>query len=103
MITIIKNNTLPEELKQGVSVIDFNATWCGPCKMIAPLVEELAVELDGQVKFYSADVDQNMDLAMAYGIASIPALAIIKDGQVKDMQVGFMPKENLMAAIKNVM
>lgn len=103
MITIIKNNTLPEELKQGVSVIDFNATWCGPCKMIAPLVEELAVELDGQVKFYSADVDQNMDLAMAYGIASIPALAIVKDGQVKDMQVGFMPKENLMAAIKNVM
>lgn len=103
MITIIKNNTLPEELKQGVSVIDFNATWCGPCKMIAPLVEELAIELDGQVKFYSADVDQNMDLAMAYGIASIPALAIVKDGQVKDMQVGFMPKENLMAAIKNVM
>lgn len=103
MITIIKNNTLPEELKQGVSVIDFNATWCGPCKMIAPLVEELAVELDGQVKFYSADVDQNMDLAMAYGIASIPALAIVKDGKVKDMQVGFMPKENLMAAIKNVM
>ncbi len=103
MINIVKNNTVPEELKQGISVIDFNAAWCGPCKMIAPIVDELAIELEGQVKFYSADVDQNMDLAMAYGVSSIPALAIIKDGQVKDMQVGFMPKENLMAAIKNVM
>ena len=82
--------------KSGISVLDFNAVWCGPCKMLGPVLEEVSEELSGQANFYSVDTDENPDLAKEYGIMSIPALVVLKDGQKVDMNVGFVPKEALM-------
>jgi thioredoxin 1 len=79
--------------KSGVSVLDFNATWCGPCKMLAPVLETVSEELAGKANFYSVDTDENPDLAREYGIMNIPALVVLKDGEKVDMNVGFVPKE----------
>ncbi len=79
--------------KSGVSVLDFNATWCGPCKMLAPVLETVSEELEGKANFYSVDTDENPDLAREYGIMNIPALVVLKDGEKVDMNVGFVPKE----------
>lgn len=97
MVKVIKDNNMDEVMKSRYAVVDFSAVWCGPCKMVAPEMEELAEELAGEVDFFNCDVDENMALAMKYQITSIPAIAIIKDGQLADMTVGFQPKE----AMKN--
>ncbi len=93
MIKIIKDNNLDEVKASKYAVIDFSATWCGPCRMVAPAMEELSEELAGEVDFFNCDVDENMELAQKYQISSIPAIAIIKDGALADMTVGFQPKE----------
>lgn len=89
-----------EQTKNGVAVVDFSATWCGPCKMIAPVLEELSEQMDGKISFYNVDVDENQELAEQYGISSIPALLIMKDGEKKDMQIGFQPKEALAKVLE---
>ena len=81
--------------KSGLIVVDFNATWCGPCKMLAPVLEEISNEYEGKAKFYAVDTDENVDLAEKYNIMSIPAVVFLKDGQKVDMSVGFVPKQNL--------
>lgn len=95
MVKKINQNEFAAMDKSGVSVLDFNATWCGPCKMLAPVLEEVSEELDGQANFYSVDTDENPDLAREYGIMNIPAIVVLKDGQKVDMNVGFVPKEAL--------
>ena len=77
------------------TLVDFYATWCGPCKMLAPIMEELSEELAGQVEFYNADTDENMDLAMANKVTNIPALFLLRDGQIVDKMVGFQSKQAL--------
>ena len=96
MVNKISGNVLPEEVENGVAVIDFSATWCSPCRMLAPVLDEISEDMAGKMKFYNADVDENPYLAQKYGITSIPALVIIKDGEQKDIQVGFQPKANLV-------
>ncbi|MDC7278598.1 MULTISPECIES: thioredoxin [Pseudobutyrivibrio] len=81
--------------KAGVSVLDFNAVWCGPCKMLGPVLEEVSEEMADDAKFYSIDTDENPDLAKEFGIMNIPAVVILKDGQKVDMNVGFVPKDAL--------
>ncbi len=76
-------------------LIDFWAEWCGPCKMIAPMVEELANEYDGKLKVGKVDVDSNQQTSMQYGIRSIPTLLIFKGGKVVDQLVGAVPKKML--------
>jgi thioredoxin 1 len=76
-------------------LVDFWATWCGPCKAIAPVIEEIAGEYDGKVKVGKVDVDKNQDTAMKYGVRSIPTLLIIKDGKVVNQIVGAVPKSNI--------
>ena len=81
-------------------LIDFTAVWCGPCKMIDPIVTQLAVEWQGRVKVVKCDADQNPDLLMQYGIMGIPTLMLFKSGQLAERMTGFMPKDKLIAKIK---
>ncbi|MDI6780391.1 MAG: thioredoxin [Bacteroidota bacterium] len=80
-------------------LIDFWAVWCGPCKMIAPTVEEIAREYDGKLKVCKLDVDSNPKTAMQYGIRSIPTLLILKGGQVVEQMVGALPKRSMVDKI----
>jgi thioredoxin 1 len=77
-------------------VVDFWATWCGPCKMIAPILEEIAVEYEGKLKIGKVDVDANQEVATKYQIRSIPTLLVFKGGKVVDQIVGAVPKKNLI-------
>ena len=76
-------------------LVDFWATWCGPCKMIAPVIEELAQELEGKVVVAKLDVDQSPDIAGRYGVMSIPTMLVFEGGKVVKHTVGFQPKERL--------
>ena len=84
-------------------VVDFWAAWCGPCKMIAPILEEIAGELDGKVKIAKLDVDSNPKTPTSFSILSIPSLLFFKDGQVVDQLVGAYPKAQIVAKIEKVL
>ena len=84
-------------------VVDFFATWCGPCRMMAPVIEELAEEYDGKVKIGKLDVDENSDIAARYGVMSIPTIILFKDGEIFSKSVGFHDKEVLENAIKEML
>ena len=92
MVTKIENNDMSKAAAAPVAVIDFSAVWCGPCKMVAPVVESLSEKYAGKIEFFNADVDENMELASKYGIMNIPSLALLKNGELTDMKVGFMPE-----------
>lgn len=82
-------------------LIDFWAAWCGPCRMIAPVIEELSQEYDGKAKICKLDVDNNQQTAMQFGIRSIPTLLIFKGGEVVDTIVGAVPKEQIVSKLQN--
>ncbi len=84
-------------------LVDFWAAWCGPCKMIAPYVEEMATEYDGKLKVGKLDVDANPAVSMQYGIRSIPTLLVFKGGKVVEQIVGAMPKRNLVEKVSRHM
>ncbi len=78
----------------GLVLVDFFATWCGPCKMLGPVLEDLASDRS-EVEIVKVDIDENENLAKSYGIMSVPTLMLFKDGQLIDQKVGFLPKELL--------
>lgn len=95
-ITITNENFESEVMQSQMPVlVDFWASWCGPCKMLAPTVAQIADEYEGRVKVGKVNVDEQPDLAGRYGIASIPTLMLFENGQVKNTSVGFMPKEQI--------
>ena len=95
-ITITNENFESEVMQSQIPVlVDFWASWCGPCKMLAPVVAQIADEYEGRVKVGKVNVDEQPDLAGRYGIASIPTLMLFENGQVKNTSVGFMPKEQI--------
>jgi thioredoxin 1 len=96
-LTFTDSNFEQEVIKSEKPVlIDFWAVWCGPCKIIAPVVEELANEYEGKAKIGKLDVDENQQTSIKYGVRSIPTLLIFKDGKVKDTIIGAVPKAQIV-------
>ena len=97
MVKLIENNNFEDVKKAAVAVVDFNATWCGPCKMMAPVLDQAAEQLADKIEFFALDVDDNRELAAQFGIMSIPTLGFFKNGELVDKSVGFMPAPQLQA------
>lgn len=93
MLKIVNESNFNEEIKSGLVVVDFFAEWCGPCKMLSPVLEEVQGELMDQVKIIKVNVDENSSLAQQYSITNIPALVVLKDGNEVDRLIGFSPKQ----------
>ncbi|MBM7096526.1 MULTISPECIES: thioredoxin [Alteribacter] len=92
----VTDSNFGQETSQGLVLADFWAPWCGPCKMIAPVLEELDAEMSDKAQIVKLDVDENQETASKYGVMSIPTLLVFKDGEVVDQVVGFQPKEALV-------
>jgi len=102
-VTLSDANFVSEVLESDKPVlVDFWAVWCGPCRIIAPIIEELAVEFEGKAKIAKLDVDHNPQSAMQFGVRSIPTLLFFKDGQVVDQLIGTAPKKVLAAKLENL-
>lgn len=103
-ITITDDNFESEVLKSDIPVlIDFWAIWCGPCKIIAPIVEQIAEEYTGKLKVGKLDVDSNQESSIKYGVRSIPTLLIFKNGQVKETIIGAVAKQNILQKINSLL
>ena len=95
MLKYLKDENFQEEIKSGLVLVDFYADWCGPCRMISPVVEELSNEIK-ELKVIKVNVDEREDVAKMYGIMSIPTLILFRDGEIDKKQLGFVPKEVLL-------
>ena len=95
MTNIIDTNDFNAQIEKGIVVVDFFATWCGPCKLLAPVYEELGNEIQDNAKFLKVEIDQNMDLAKQFMVSTVPTIMIFKDGKPVETMVGFMPKETI--------
>ena len=102
MVKKVNEQEFLNEVKEAdVAVVDFNATWCGPCRMLAPVLETVSEELGGQVSFYSVDVDECPELAAEYRVQSVPCLVMMKKGVFADQSIGFKPQPAITGWIKS--
>ena len=100
-IAVTKANFEQEVLQSDLPVlVDFWATWCGPCRMLAPVIEEIANEYAGKVKVGKVNVDDERELALEYGVSSIPTVMVFQNGEVKETSVGYRPKEEIEQLLK---
>ena len=100
-VTITKNNFEAEVLRSEIPVlVDFWATWCGPCRMLAPVIGEIAEEYAGTVKVGKVNVDEEPELAMQFRVDSIPTVMLFKEGRLVNTTVGFRPKEQITAMLR---
>lgn len=101
-IEFTNENFGAEVLQSGIPVlVDFWAPWCGPCKMLGPIIEELAAEYNGKVKIGKVNVDNERELAIRYGVSSIPSLKLFKNGNVVNEAVGLMPADRIRTLIES--
>lgn len=100
-LTLTTSNFEKEVLESDIPVlVDFWAGWCGPCKMLAPTIAEIAKEYEGKVKVGKVNIDEFAPLAIKYGVASIPTVILFKDGQAVDKSIGFVPKASIEDMLK---
>lgn len=103
-VTITDDNFEGEVINSDIPVlIDFWAVWCGPCKIIAPVVEQLAEEYNGKLKVGKLDVDNNQETSIKYGVRSIPTLLLFKNGQVKDTIIGAVAKQQIVQKVNAIL
>ncbi|MDK2563609.1 thioredoxin [Romboutsia sedimentorum] len=102
MAQILNSDNFTKEIeKNEVTVVDFFATWCGPCKMLAPVFEELGNEMKEKANFFKVNIDKSLEIAQQYGINTVPTMLVFKNGKVVDKLVGFVPKENIRSKVEN--
>ncbi len=99
----LTNDNFDAVTSEGVVLVDFWAPWCGPCRMIAPVIEELAEEYDGKAKICKVNTDEEQEIAVKFGIRSIPTLIFLKDGQVVDQIVGAQSKQVLAEKLDSLL
>ncbi|GAK05175.1 thioredoxin [Geomicrobium sp. JCM 19037] len=102
-IVNVTDQDFDQQTSEGVVLADFWAPWCGPCKMIAPVLEEIDGEMGDKVKIAKLDVDENKETAGKFGVMSIPTLMVFKDGEQVEQVVGFQPKEALVELLEKHM
>lgn len=95
----LDSNNFNSTISNGVVLVDFFANWCGPCKMLSPTIEELAKDYEGKCVVAKVDVDESGDIAMRYGIMSIPTLIVFKDGELVDKMVGYRLKREIVEVL----
>lgn len=93
MVKVLREDDFKKSVKDGYCVVDFSATWCGPCQMLAPVMESVSEDFAGRVQFFNVDVDEAQDLCQELGIMNVPAVFLFKDGTPVAQSVGFRPKE----------
>lgn len=98
----LNDKNFAAKINSGVTLVDFFATWCGPCRMLGPIVEEIADESDGSFAVYKVDIDECEDIAMDFGIMSVPTLIVFKDGAEAARMIGVQPKAAILDAIAKV-
>ncbi|RXK12683.1 thioredoxin [Halarcobacter mediterraneus] len=98
----LTNDNFDATVKEGVSLVDFWAPWCGPCRMLAPVIDELAEDFDGKANICKVNTDEQQDLAVKYGVRSIPTIVFMKDGEVVDTLVGAQSKQALADKINSL-
>ena len=99
MVELINESNFDEKIKSGTGkvLVDFSATWCGPCRMLAPVLDEISQEYAGQVTIYKVDIDQCQSLAMNYRVSAVPTMVLFEDGQPVSATTGAQPKGNVLA------
>ncbi len=100
MVQKISQDQFDGAVSSGVSVVDFSATWCGPCKMLAPVLEQVSDEFAGKANFYGVDVDECPDLAARFKVSGVPTLLVMKDGKELEASVGFQPADGIRKLIE---
>ena len=99
----LNKDNMEETIKEGVSLVDFWAPWCGPCRMIAPVIDELAGDFEGKANICKVNTDEEQDLAVKYGIRSIPTIIFMKNGEVVDQLIGATSKQALTDKINSLL
>jgi len=99
----LNNDNFEATVNEGVSLVDFWAPWCGPCRMIAPVIEELAEDFDGKANICKVNTDEQQDLAVKFGVRSIPTILIMKDGEIAETMVGAASKEAFAEKINSLL
>jgi len=99
MLIKVTNDSFKQEAAKGVALVDFYADWCGPCKMIGPVLEEISNERD-DFNILKVNVDECREIAMEYGVRNIPTLIVLKDGKEVDRHIGFVPKPSLIQLVE---
>ncbi len=99
----LSNDNFDQETSTGITLVDFWAPWCGPCKMMGPILDQLSDEIGEKAQITKVNVDESPEIAAKYNVRSIPALFIFKDGEIKEQFVGVQTKDKLSESIKNLL